>query len=226
MDELNGLSTRSAGAGARQAALDVDLKVGEMPRSVQAAVDSRTTYQFTVTNLSLSPAYGTLAALPIPAGMQALAASGSQGQAVTTNGVLAVTNGQVLYQVGPLGYGSAATIRLDLAPLRTGVLTAATPATVTVGDGLTDPDLSNNTVPLAPLTAIPPLLSVARTPGNIELSWVSETGRLNLESAPALNAMPSWLPVTNAPSPAGGTRTLRLPTAGARKFFRLQMPPL
>ena len=77
----------------------------------------------------------------------------------------------------------------------------------------------------APLTVVGPRLESARTPGNIELSWVSETGRLNLQSTPTLTTMSSWLPVTNAPSPAGGTRTLRLPTTGPRKFYRLQMPP-
>lgn len=203
-------------------ALDLKLRAEVLPAS---AIDSRATFVVSVTNNGFSPAYGTLAALPIPAGMQVLAVSGSQGQPVTTNGVLVVSNDVVLYQIGPLGYGSAATIWLDLVPLRTGVLTAAMPATVTVGDGLTDSDLSNNSVLPAPLTVVGPRLLAVRTPRHIELSWTSETGRLNLESASPLSTLPAWLGLTNAPLTLGSTRTLHLPTTAASKFFRLRMQP-
>jgi len=217
VDDLSVLSTRSGGtiAGALGAALDVDVNLNQVLRPSQATVDSRTTSEYVVTNLSLSPAYGIQSVLPIPAGMRVLAATGSQGQG-------SITNDQVLYEIGPLAPGSAATVRLDLAPTRTGLLNALDPASVAVGDGLADPNPSNNTVTPTPLMAMPPLLSFAKAADGVELSWVSETGLTALQSAAVLNGIVQWRSVTNAPMASGSTRTVYVPVNGSNMFYRLR----
>ena len=200
------------------AALEVDLLVGRTA-SVQATVDAYTTCEYAVSNTGSGAVFGTLAILPIPSGMEVLAVRGSQGFGT-------VTNGQVFYEVGPLAYGSAATVKLDLVPTRTGVLTAATPAIVTVGDGLIDVNPTNNSVMLAPLLVFPPVLAGTAVRSNgtnyVELAWRSDTGRLVPQSVPRLTGPVSWTTVTNGIGSVGGQKTVRIPASDAAKFFRLR----
>ncbi len=197
-----------------EAAAEAEVAITVLSQPTVGAVDTKSSYEYVIINHGPGAAYGLKLSVPIPANLEVLSVTGSHGYSI-------VTNGQALFEVGPLSYGSVATAKLSLVPQRPGIIYGS-PAHVTVGEGLTDSQPQNDTAIPAPLTVNKPSLSIAQTTSYVELSWVSETGRLTLQSAPRLSASPTWESVTDSPSTQLSRRTVRIPITDTGRFFQLQ----
>lgn len=196
-------------------AVGLGLLVGADPR--QSALGRITVQQLVITNSGPGAAYGTILRIPVDTHRFELTAmSGSQGQGRYSDGV-------VIYEVGPLAFGSTATIRLSLIPLASGSQLPGQRAELVLGHGLTDPELADNQVQPPLLLVAPATLAAFLDGSDIELRWQSDTARLGLEAASAVGPDAVWEPLATPPVSFDGDHTLREDTGGQRRFYRLSL---
>ncbi len=199
-----------------QAALEADLSVGVKESPAFATAGRSVTYQFAVTNQGPGAAYGVFFSLPLAGGVDFVAVNGSQGQGY-------LTNGSVMFEVGPLASGAVATIEVRVVPLTSGQVKVADQAAVVVGDRLTDVNSGNNVVSFGPVAvAQPKLAAILKPGGQVEVSWTSESDRIGLQSASGVGEGAVW---TSAPEPlqtSGNQRRAQVNSATERRFFRLR----
>lgn len=191
-----------------------EVAVGIVSRPTAGIHDSVLTQVYSVTNSGPGAAYNIAVTLPIPTNMVFIRAIGTQGGG-------AFTNNSVVYDVGPLGSGDVATIRLLLAPATTGRLTTGGTGNLRVGDGLTNIG-TNTTVGPHGIDVAAPGLTHSKNTNYVELKWVSATGRLGVESSTNLR-LSTW--ATNGTANVeseGVSKTLRLPLTNTSGFFRLR----
>ena len=117
-------------------AAQADLSVVKSATPNPVVAGNQLTYTFTTTNNGPSAATGVTLSDTLPAGVQYVSSSSSQGTVANNNGTLSV-------QLGSLAVGAVATtnVVVTVNPTATGSLTN----TVTVTGNQPDPNLSNNT---------------------------------------------------------------------------------
>lgn len=204
-----GLSPQSYEASTNSA-----LSFGVVSRAVASTLDAATVHEFAVTNNGPGAAHGVSVTLPVPAGLQVINVGGSQGFGN-------VTNGNVNYAVGPIASGHSARIRLTVAARTTNTLTTASLVSTGIGPFLNNTG-TNSTTPLPPITVQPPTLTHTRGNNFVELSWVSDTGLLNVERSSSIGKNPVWNSATNGVTMDKGVRKLRLPFDSNATFYRLR----
>ena len=197
-----------------EASPNASLSFGVVNRAALATVDTSAVHEFGVTNNGPGAAHGISVSLPIPVGLQVLSVGGTQGSG-------AMTNGNVVYNVGPLASGNTARIRLKVAATTTNTLTPASLASTAIGAGLNNIG-TNSSSALTPITVNPPSLTHTRKADHVELNWVSDTGLLNVESSSRVGASAVWGGVSTPPTLDAGRRKLRLPFDSNATFYRLR----
>ena len=75
-----------------------------------------------------------------------------------------------------------------------------------------------------PAVAVVPKPSIARTNGQIIISWTPTVTNLTLAAADSLSAT-HWTAVTNAPFPLNGKTAVSLDSSAGQKFFHLNLIP-
>lgn len=75
-----------------------------------------------------------------------------------------------------------------------------------------------------PTVAVVPAPGIARTNGQIVISWTPTVTNLTLVAANSLTTT-NWTAVTNTPFPLNGKTAVTLDTSANQKFFRLQLTP-
>lgn len=180
-------------------------------RSAMAIVDGITYQEFAVTNNGPSAAFNIVATVPIPPQTDVVSIAGTQGGGV-------FINGNVIYDIGPLANGGVAKIKIGLAFQSTGQKLASA-AAVSLPVLLANVG-TNSTVTTEPVSVQAPTLNQVRGTNRLELKWVSDTGKLGVESIANLNGG-LWSGVTNSITESG-LRVLRLPLTNASGFFRLK----
>jgi hypothetical protein len=196
-----------------QAFSETEMSIASVAEPSLAFFDASVVYSYTITNDGPGSVYGIEYSMPVPEGMQALTTSGSQGQGT-------ITNGTIRFEVGPMACGALATVNVRMVPLRTGMV-GGPAVSITPGVGLTDPAIANNIIRTAPLSVTAPVLEVRKRAGYVDLTWVSDTGRLVPQSTVGLTDMPTWMTLPNGITAVDGRKTLRVPATSATKFFRL-----
>jgi hypothetical protein len=69
-----------------------------------------------------------------------------------------------------------------------------------------------------------PALQVARSGGQMVLSWSTNSAAFVLESSQALGGTATWNPVSAPVVVAGGSCTVTLGVSGPARYFRLRGP--
>jgi hypothetical protein len=69
-----------------------------------------------------------------------------------------------------------------------------------------------------------PRLTVERIGTNVTVLWSTEASGLSLEATERLDAMASWMPITNVPVTQVSNFVVTLPATNSAKFFRLVTP--
>ncbi len=218
MDQVNMLTTRSAGAFGQVAAISpqVNLAVGLQSQPAPNVAGRRTTYTFGVTNNGPGSAYGVQFTLPLinTNTFDIASVSGSQGQGT-------FTNGGVLFDIGPLASGSTATVQLQVVPVVAGAFLPGSQVGTTPGVGLINPVLADASMNLSSIMLQNPVLSVGKLGGKTALSWQSDTTRILLEQSSGLPPSENWTPVTGSFVTNGSLWRVDLNSTGDKKFFRL-----
>jgi hypothetical protein len=217
VDQVNMLSTRSAGAlGAVAAASPtVNLAVGVQSLPSSPTAGRKAIYTIGVTNNGPGAAYGVQLALPLINTnlFEVVSVSGSQGQG-------AITNGSMVYEVGPLASGNSTAVRLQVVPLVSGSFTPGTQSSAAPGTGLSDPNVSDNTASLGAVAFAQPQLTMSKRGSQAELSWFSDTSRIVLEQTSSIGN-PSWTPVSGSFATNGSQWEISISPTSPRMFFRL-----
>jgi hypothetical protein len=217
VDQVNMLSTRSAGTlGAVAAASStVNLAVGVQSLPSSPTAGRKATYTIGVTNNGPGAAYGVQLALPLINTnlFEVVSVSGSQGQG-------AITNGSMVYEVGPLASGNSTAVRLQVVPLVSGSFTPGTQSSATLGTGLSDPDVSDNTASLGAVAFAQPQLTMSKNGSQAELRWYSDTSRIVLEQTGSIGN-PSWTPVSGSFATNGSQWEISISPKSPRMFYRL-----
>ncbi len=185
--------------------------------STQAELEVGDTAQYIAAVLNSGPltASNTVLQVTLPAALEFVSANSTAGDVVKT------TNGFSV-RAGALADGETFALF--------GVVRAAASGTVKISAALTNdvPELNSAddsaelTFHVSGGTSTPPTLQIQTAgPAQVQLSWPDSGGGFSLQSAVALNAPISWESVTNAPTSAGGSNTLKLMIQGNARFFRL-----
>lgn len=169
---------------------------------------------FTVTNSGPGSVFGTTVTVPVPDSMEVASASSSQGSASQAGRV-------VTFRVGALAAGSSVTLRLGLIPLVPRSSPGLNGLNLSLAPEASDPDASNNAVPLPVVQGLPATLQSTAGTGPVRLSWTSDTDRLGLEEASTLSSPGAWGPSSAAVSVNGSERSVQVPASGNQKFYRL-----
>ncbi len=196
----------------------VDLVFAKEASTNQVAQYSSVNYILTVTNVGSGAATGVAVTDPLPAGVNLVSTSTTQGS-VTNAGNL------VTASVGSLGPGAGARITVVVAPTATGSISNYAAATANQSD-LT-PANNSDAVVITATASVPPSLSVTLSNSQILISWPSGTsGGFGLETTTNLVPVIVWLPVTNAVSDNGTLKQvlLNVNPAEPTRFYRLHLP--
>lgn len=70
----------------------------------------------------------------------------------------------------------------------------------------------------------PPVLNIAKSSGNVLLTWSTNEAGYTLESAAQLTPPPGWTTVPGVPTIIGGQYTVTTNTAAGKQFYRLRNP--
>jgi len=168
-----------------------DLSVVISPSAEPAFQEADWTFSLTVANLGPCDATGVMAVATLPANVEVVAASSSQGQAPV------VQNGAVSAAVGALPVGGSATVKLVIEPMTV----ASMPITASVSGDEADPDTSNDQESIS--VSVSPSVSLAMQ--LLPSSSTVLTGHPLTMTATVVNAGPSEATqvVMKMPLPSG-----------------------
>lgn len=169
----------------------------------------------TVANLGPSSATGVQLTDTLPAGLNYLAATASQGSCAFNGGALTCT-------IGTLGVGATATIRLQVRATVSGPFTH----TATVSSTTADPVPANNTMAFSFTVHGPPaLVLLPGGPGSsgVEIVWSALAEGFILEETTSLRPPVVWTP-SASPSLFGGALQTPATLSVTNRFYRLRLP--
>jgi hypothetical protein len=168
-----------------------------------------------VTNQSSVASHNTTITFVLSDSFDFAGANGSQGHATFNS-----SNRVVTCNFGPLFPGANASLNLMLVPLRTNALPAG-PATLTLGDGLTNlsPQINPTFFQIA---AELPAINLERGPANLIIDWFSDSDNITVQVGSSLNAGAPWSPLTNGIVINGNHRLLPIELSGQQGFFRIR----
>jgi uncharacterized repeat protein (TIGR01451 family) len=121
-----------------------DLGITALASPAPSLAAGTLTYLFTVTNAGPNNASFAIFTNTLPASVQFISASSSQGS-------VSLDGNNVIGNLGPMSLGATATVTVAVSPLTGGLLTN----TATVNSGETDLNLANNTVSLVSTVNLP-----------------------------------------------------------------------
>jgi hypothetical protein len=103
-------------------------------------------------------------------------------------------------------------------PLVTGTIADS----VSVGGGIPDPSLSNNSGSVSTTVLPLPSLSIANLGGQVQVFWPAVPTNFSLQFKGALNATYDWSNVTVTPTLSGGSNSVVEPSTNPTRFYRLK----
>jgi uncharacterized repeat protein (TIGR01451 family) len=166
-----------------------DLAVGVTDSPDPVVVGTTLTYVVSVTNLGPVTAPGVNVTNMLPAGVNFVSATASQG-------TFSQNAGMVSASLGSLANGATATLTIRATPTALGTITDA----VTVRGALSDPDAANNAASGKTTVIAQPGIQTARSGGTLTVSWPAEASNFVLEFATSLTPPVTWQTVPMTPA--------------------------
>jgi uncharacterized repeat protein (TIGR01451 family) len=175
-------------------------------------VGSNLVYTITVMNNGPADAANVKFTNALPASVRLLSAATSQGS-LNTNA------NPILGTLGTLNNGGSATLTLTVMPLAPGTIVN----TASAGSDSPDPVPANNSAAISTVVWPLPILSIAPSTNQVQVSWPAALSNFTLQYKSALGANYNWSNLTVAPVLAGSNNVVTDPDTNSSRFYRLKL---
>ena len=178
----------------------------------QITVGTPFTYTIGLTNTGTNAVGSVVLTNTLPAGLNILTTT-------ATLGIVTVTNGVLIWNLGTLTNGVGPTLTITASPTQPG--TFATTLFFSGGSGLA---IFTTPGEITVLPSLHPSLTIRVLGATVELAWPTNNPGFRLQRSAVLSPSLAWENIMNSPATEGAEFRLQLTPTNATEFYRLSNP--